>query len=79
MHLEAYSGREELANDQLKSKKKGKKSGGKGEHFVKISKSFQICDISDICMVLILDVNSEIGAHARRNLCYLICLRHLLR
>ena len=28
-------------------------------------------------MVLILDGNSEIGAHAWCHLCYLICLRHL--
>ena len=30
------------------------------------------------CMVLILDGNSEIGAHVRSNLCYLIFLRHLI-
>ena len=30
-------------------------------------------------MELILDGNSEIGAHVRSNLCYLIFLRHLLR
>ena len=30
-------------------------------------------------MVLILDGNSEIGAHIRRNICYLICLMHLIR
>ena len=30
-------------------------------------------------MVLILDGNSEIGAHVWSNLCYLICLRHLIR
>ena len=30
-------------------------------------------------MVLISDVNSEIGAHLRSNLCYLICLRDLIR
>ena len=30
-------------------------------------------------MVVILDGNSEIGAHVRSNLCYLICLWHLLR
>ena len=29
--------------------------------------------------VLILDVNSEMGAHVRSNSCYLICLRHLIR
>ena len=29
-------------------------------------------------MVLILDGNSELGAQVRSNLCYLICLRHLL-
>ena len=29
-------------------------------------------------MVLILDDKSEIGAHVRSNLCYLICGRHLL-
>ena len=29
--------------------------------------------------VHILDGNSEIGAHARSNLCYLICVRHLNR
>ena len=27
-------------------------------------------------MVLILDGSSEIGAHVRMSLCYLICLRH---
>ena len=30
-------------------------------------------------MVLIIDGNSEIGTHVRNNLCYLNCLRHLLR
>ena len=30
-------------------------------------------------MVRIFDGNSEIGAHARSNLCYLICLSHLIR
>ena len=30
----------------------------------------------DPAMVLILDDNSEIGAHIKSNLCYLICLRH---
>ena len=30
-------------------------------------------------MVLILNDNSEVGAHARSNPCYLICLRHLMR
>ena len=30
-------------------------------------------------MVLLLDGNSEIGAHVRSNLCYLICLRHLIK
>ena len=30
-------------------------------------------------MVLILYGNSEIDANVRRNLCYLICLRHLIR
>ena len=30
-------------------------------------------------MVLTSDGNSEIGAHVRINLCYLICLRHLIR
>ena len=30
-------------------------------------------------MVLRLDGNSEIGAHVRNNLCYLICVRHLIR
>ena len=29
-------------------------------------------------MALILDGNSEIGSHVRSNLCYLICLRHLI-
>ena len=29
-------------------------------------------------MVTTLDGNSEIGAHVRRNLCYLICARHLI-
>ena len=31
------------------------------------------------CRVHILDGNSEIGAHVRSNLCYFICLRHLIR
>jgi len=30
-------------------------------------------------MVLILNGNSEIGTHVKSNLCYLICLRHLIR
>ena len=30
-------------------------------------------------MVLILDVNSEIGTHVTSNLCYVICSRHLIR
>ena len=30
-----------------------------------------------LSMVLILDDNSEIGAHVRSNLCYLICLKGL--
>ena len=30
-------------------------------------------------MVPLLDGYSEVGAHVRRNLCYLICLRHLIR
>ena len=30
-------------------------------------------------VVLILDGNSEIGGQVRSNLCYLICLRHLIR
>ena len=30
-------------------------------------------------MVLMLDGSSEIGKHRRSNLCYLICLRHLIR
>ena len=30
-------------------------------------------------MVLILDGNSEICTHVRNNLCYLICLKQLLR
>jgi len=30
-------------------------------------------------MVLILDGNSEMGAHVRSNLCYLISFRHLIR
>ena len=30
-------------------------------------------------MVLLLDGNSEICAHVRGNLCYLICFRHLIR
>ena len=29
-------------------------------------------------MVLIVDVNSEIGAQVSRHFCYLICLRHLI-
>jgi len=27
----------------------------------------------------VLDYNSEIGAHVRRNICYLICVRHLFQ
>ena len=34
---------------------------------------------SEECIVIILDGNSGIGAHVRRNLCYLICLRHFIR
>ena len=30
-------------------------------------------------MVLILDGSSDIGAQVRRNLCHLICLKHLIR
>ena len=30
-------------------------------------------------MALILDGNSGIGAHVKNNLCYLICLRHMIR
>ena len=30
-------------------------------------------------VVLILDGNSEIGAHVKSNLCYLICLRRFIR
>ena len=30
-------------------------------------------------MVIILDGSSEIGTHTSNNLCYLICLRHLIR
>ena len=30
-------------------------------------------------MLLISDGNSEIGAHVRSDLCYLICLRHLIK
>ena len=33
--------------------------------------------VGDI-MVLISDGNSEIDAHVRSNLCYVICLRHLI-
>ena len=33
---------------------------------------------TEFIMVLTLDGNSEIGAHVRSNLCYLICLRHLI-
>ena len=29
-------------------------------------------------MALILDGNSEIGAHVKSSLCYLICLRHMI-
>ena len=29
--------------------------------------------------IIILDSNSEMGAHVRSNLCYLICIRHLIR
>ena len=32
-----------------------------------------------LIVVLILDVNSEIGAHVRSNLCYLINIRHLIK
>ena len=34
---------------------------------------------SGLIMVLIMDGNSEIGAHVRSNLCYLIFLRQLVR
>ena len=30
-------------------------------------------------IVRILDGNSETGAHARSNICYLICLKYLIR
>jgi len=36
-------------------------------------------ELSFHIMVLILDGNSEIGAHVRSKPCYLICLRHLIR
>ena len=36
-----------------------------------------LCIFTYINMVLILDCNSEIGAHVRNNLCYLNCIRHL--
>ena len=32
-----------------------------------------------VSMVLVLDGNTEIGTHVKRNLEYLICLRHLIR
>ena len=35
----------------------------------------ELCD----CIVLILVGNSEIGAHVRSHLCYLISLKHLIR
>ena len=37
------------------------------------------CWLGSKPMVLILDGNPEIGVHVRSNLCYFICLRHLLR
>ena len=39
----------------------------------------QVHSLYIVSMVLILDGNSEIGAHVRSNLCYFICLRHLIR
>ena len=33
----------------------------------------------ELTMVLILDGSSEIGAQERSKICYLICLRHLIR
>ena len=33
----------------------------------------------DYCMVFILDGNSEIEAHVRSNLCYLTCIRLLIK
>ena len=35
--------------------------------------------VTIISVVFILDGNLEIGAHVRSNLCYLTCLRHLIR
>ena len=47
-----------------------------------VSSYYRIClwkYLSNICMVLIIDGNSEIGAHIKSKLCYLICIRHLIR
>ena len=41
--------------------------------YFKVSKQYKA-----LAMVLILDSNSEIGAHVRSNLGYLTCLRHLI-
>ena len=35
--------------------------------------------VENFVMVLILNFNSVIGAHVRSTICYLICLRHLIR
>ena len=35
--------------------------------------------MNDCIMVILLDCNSEISSHVRSHLCYLICLRHLIR
>ena len=37
------------------------------------------CNQTTFTMVLILDGESDNGAHVRRNFCYLICSRHLIR
>ena len=41
--------------------------------------NMRVWKCTGLSMVLILDGNSGIGAQVSSNLCYLICLRHLLR
>ena len=45
----------------------------------RVSKSGASVDTSHLIMVIILDGNSDIGAHVRTNLCYLISSRHFIR
>ena len=37
--------------------------------------SYSVASLAETGTVLVLDGNSEIGAHVRSNLCYLICLK----